>query len=59
MITQLLSNLKSSCVNRIDVNFEIRTQTIDGVIGRKAHILFLESGALLKMLLFCCSELFA
>ena len=58
MIYSLLANLKASCVNRVDVNFEIRSQTIDGVIGRKAHILFLESGALLKMLLYCCSELF-
>ena len=35
---------------RVDVNFNIEETSLDSMIGRTAHILFLENEELLKML---------
>lgn len=43
MVESLLSNLKTDRVHRLDVNFEIPEKNIDSMIGRAAHIQFLEN----------------
>ena len=49
------NNIFSKCNNldvlyRLDVNFNIEETNLDSVIGRTAHILFLENEELLKMI---------
>ena len=52
---QMVNNLLGSCKDlevlyRLDVNFNIVETNIDSVIGRTAHILFLENEDLIKMI---------
>ena len=51
----MVNNLLGSCeelevLYRLDVNFNIVETNIDSVIGRTAHILFLENEDLIKMI---------
>jgi hypothetical protein len=51
----MVNNILGRCTNldvmyRLDVNFNIEETNIDSVIGRTAHILFLENEELMKML---------
>jgi hypothetical protein len=51
----MVNNIFSKCNNldvlyRLDVNFNIEETNLDSVIGRTAHILFLENEELLKMI---------
>jgi hypothetical protein len=51
----MVNNIFSKCTNldvlyRLDVNFNIEETNLDSVIGRTAHILFLENEELLKMI---------
>lgn len=51
----MVNNIFSKCSNldvlyRLDVNFNIEETNLDSVIGRTAHILFLENEELLKMI---------
>jgi len=43
---------KSSCIYRIDVNFKMEKKNIDTIIGRAAHIQFLENQVVMKMLIY-------
>lgn len=43
------SNLQT--IYRLDVNFNIEESNLDSMIGRKAHILFLENEDLFKMII--------
>ena len=51
----MVNNIFSKCNNldvlyRLDINFNIEETNLDSVIGRTAHILFLENEELLKMI---------
>jgi len=43
MVHNLLSNIPAEVIFRIDVNFDITETNFDSMIGRKAHMLFLEN----------------
>jgi hypothetical protein len=50
----MVNNLFANCDNlkamyRLDVNFNIEETNLDSMIGRTAHILFLENESLMKM----------
>lgn len=52
---QMVNNLLGKCTTldvlyRLDVNFNIEETNIDSVLGRTAHILFLENEDLMKMI---------
>jgi pimeloyl-ACP methyl ester carboxylesterase len=59
MAGSLISSLKSEHLHRLDVNFKINEKNIDTMIGRKAHIMFLENEALMRMLVHCYPQLFS
>jgi hypothetical protein len=51
----MVNNLLGKCTTldvlyRLDVNFNIEETNIDSVLGRTAHILFLENEDLMKMI---------
>ena len=50
MVQGMLSNVPLNVLYRLDVNFNIEETNIDSMIGRTAHILFLENEQLLRML---------
>ena len=50
MADNLLSNSQLDALYRLDVNFKITETNLDSIIGRKAHILFLEDEQLLKLI---------
>jgi len=50
MANNLLSKLPIDVLYRLDVNFNIAENNIDALIGRTAHILFLENEELMKMM---------
>ncbi|KAL4501451.1 hypothetical protein ABPG72_021258 [Tetrahymena utriculariae] len=63
MVDNLIGQLRTDRIHRIDVNFKIKDnktikKTIDNMIGRSAHIQFLESDALAKTLVYCFDHLF-
>ena len=52
---QMVNNLLGKCTTldvlyRLDVNFNIEETNIDSMLGRTAHILFLENEDLMKMI---------
>ena len=52
---QMVNNILGKCNNidamyRLDVNFNIEETNLDSLIGRTAHILFLENEDLMKMI---------
>jgi hypothetical protein len=60
MCENILSSLSTDTLYRIDVKFNIEdSNTIDRIIGRSAHINFIENEKLAKMLLMRYAELFA
>ena len=59
MVKNILKNVKSGCLRRINVLFEIGERNLDSLIGRTAHILFLESQELMKAILFTEPDLLA
>ena len=46
----MLSGVPFQVLYRLDVNFNIEETNIDSMIGRTAHILFLENEELIKMI---------
>jgi hypothetical protein len=58
MAQNILQTIDISCLLRIDVHFDLESDSVDSVIGRAAHIQFLESEHLVQRLLFGFSELF-
>jgi len=51
----MVNNILGKCNNldvmyRLDVNFNIEETNLDSMIGRTAHILFLENEELMKMI---------
>ena len=50
MVNSMLSSVPFVVLFRLDVNFNIEETNIDSMIGRTAHILFLENEDLIKMI---------
>ena len=50
MVNSLLGSVPAEVLYRLDVNFNIEETSLDSMIGRTAHILFLENEELLKMI---------
>jgi hypothetical protein len=59
MVNNLLSNVPLEVLYRLDVNFQITENNIDSLIGRTAHILFLENEELMKMVVSRYKEFFS
>jgi hypothetical protein len=59
MVNNLLSNIPLEVLYRLDVNFQIQETNIDALIGRTAHILFLENEELMKMFVSRYKEFFS
>ncbi len=49
MITSLSAKMKGARVCRLDVGFDIRRSNISTLLGRTAHILFLQDEAFMRM----------
>ena len=50
MVNSMLGNVPLDVLYRLDVNFNIEETNLDSMIGRTAHILFLENEELLRMI---------
>ena len=50
MVNSLLGNTPTQVLYRLDVNFNIEETNLDSMIGRTAHILFLENEDLMRMI---------
>jgi len=59
MAKNILSEITTDYVYRIDVNFKMEEKNLDSMIGRAAHIKFLESQALMRMLVYRFANFFA
>lgn len=58
MTEALTSEIKGGRLHRMDVSFCIKETTISSIIGRAAHIMFLDSHTLIKALMFNYKSLF-
>lgn len=52
MTETLTSKIKGGRLHRLDVSFYIKERSISSLIGRAAHIMFLDSHILAKTLVF-------
>lgn len=59
MVNNLLGNIPLEVLYRLDVNFQISENNLDALIGRTAHILFLENEELMKMFVARYKEFFS
>lgn len=59
MARNLLGNVPTNVVYRLDVNFKIQEKNLDSFIGRAAHIRFLENQPLMRMIVSRYAEFFA
>lgn len=59
MVKNALKFVKSGVLKRVNVLFDIAERSLDTLIGRTAHILFLESQELMKAILYSEPELLA
>ena len=50
MVQNLLGSIPVDVIYRLDVNFNIEETNLDSMIGRTAHILFLENADLMRMI---------
>jgi hypothetical protein len=57
MVRNLLKNVKSGVLRRVNVVFQIGQKSLDSLIGRTAHIMFLENQELMKAILYTEPEL--
>jgi len=58
MVKQLWTDVKPECITRLNVHFSISNQNLDSFIGRTAHIQFLESQPVMKMLIHTYPQFF-
>ena len=58
MLEALSERLRQTEVYKIDIGFNINKKNMDNLIGRTAHILFLQNEVLMKMLIYRYSNLF-
>jgi hypothetical protein len=59
MANNLLGKIPLEVLYRLDVNFQISETNLDSLIGRTAHILFLENEELMKMIVSRYKEFFS
>jgi pimeloyl-ACP methyl ester carboxylesterase len=57
--SNLLSSVTASALHRLDVDFKISEKSLDSLIGRAAHIMFLENQALMRLLINRYPEFFS
>ena len=51
MVNNILGKCENlNCLYRLDVNFNIEETSVDSMIGRTAHMLFLENEELINMM---------
>jgi len=58
MAENLLKHVHPERLVRFNVNFHIPEHTLDTLLGRAAHIQFLENQNLMKILAYCYREFF-
>ncbi|CAK76768.1 unnamed protein product (macronuclear) [Paramecium tetraurelia] len=58
MIDNIMKNLSNQKIDRLDVNYELVGKSLDTMIGRAAHIAFIDNSALIKLSLYSFDELF-
>lgn len=58
MVENLWAPVDPEKVRRLDINFVITENNLDSFIGRTAHIQFLESQSMMKMIVHCWSSIF-
>ena len=58
MARNILGNIPADVLYRIDVDFRISEKNLDSLIGRTAHIQFLECQNVMKMLIYRFKEFF-
>lgn len=58
MAENILIQLQHPQLLRLDINFSLKKRNIDSMIGRKAHIQFLENESLVRTLVFAYSQFF-
>ena len=56
MVANIWKSVETDTIHRLDVDFLIAEKSIDSFIGRAAHILFLDSDYLMKILIYRYSE---
>lgn len=68
MIDNILGQLQTDRIERLDVNYEIvgkyhsydqHNRNFDNMIGRAAHIAFLDNQALVKLIIYSFEDLFS
>mmetsp|Transcript_26450 Transcript_26450/g.47462 ORF Transcript_26450/g.47462 Transcript_26450/m.47462 type:complete len:719 (+) Transcript_26450:1037-3193(+) len=59
MSGNIVSRIKADQLHRLDVNFKISERNVDTMIGRKAHIMFLENEPLMRMMVHCYPKFFS
>eukprot|EP00347_Sterkiella_histriomuscorum_P005091 403357933 len=59
MVNNLMKDVSAEVLYRIDVNFQIQETNLDSLIGRTAHILFLENEELMKMIVSRYKDFFS
>ncbi len=57
MAYNILSKIMNSNFRRVEVNFYIPDKTFDSLIGRTAHIQFLENTSFMKTLFYSIEHL--
>ncbi|CAD8069313.1 unnamed protein product [Paramecium primaurelia] len=58
MIDNIMKNLSNQKIDRLDVNYELVGRSLDTMIGRAAHIAFIDNSALIKLSLYSFDEFF-
>jgi hypothetical protein len=59
MVRNILQEVRCDRLRRMSVNFTIEETSLDSIIGRTAHILFLENSELVQMFLHTHPDLFS
>lgn len=58
MVTSLSEKMKDAELYKIDIGFNINSKNMDNLIGRTAHILFLQDEVLMKIIAYRYSKFF-
>jgi len=58
MVNSVNEKMQNAELYRVDIGFNILSKNVDNLIGRTAHILFLNNEALMKMIVYRYSNIF-
>lgn len=58
MVDSIIGRLSCARLHRIDINMEISGQSVDTLIGRAAHINFVNCMELIKLIVNSCQDIF-